>query len=54
MKPVLRTYVLASLGAVLGNLLYVYIRSDPGEYHWLRAFVFAPCFATALSLLKKR
>jgi len=50
MKTLFRTCIALALGAILGNVLYVHTLGDPGDYHWMRSFVFAAFFAAVLVL----
>lgn len=53
MKKLLSTYILAILGAVMGNILYVHTAGDPADYHWTRTLFFGALAGTALLVFRR-
>lgn len=53
MRKILRIFVLAVLGGILGNVAFVHTRGDGANYHWVLSFVTAMLFTAGWVMLLK-
>jgi len=53
MREILRVFVLAVLGGILGNIAYVHTRGDGANYHWVLSFVTAMLFTAGWVMFLK-